>query len=194
MTGSPRQFPLRLFAAALLAAASAAAAAQDVVNREYDLKAAYLYHFGHYVHWPELGETFVIGVLGADPFGGSLREIETSRKVAGKPVSVLRFRSMTDYRPCNILFISAHPHPSRPRETAAERLQAAVEKTRGTAVLLVGDTEGFATQGAAVNFNVDADANVIRMEINLETVKRAGLKIGAPLLGLKVVTLVRDEP
>ena len=44
-------------------------------------------------------------------------------------------------------------------------------------------------KGVVINFLVDAQANLIRMEINQDAAERAGLTIRAPLLGLKVVTL-----
>ena len=47
------------------------------VNREYAIKAAYLYNFGRYVTWPDKmfpndQSPVVIGVLGPDPFGLAL--------------------------------------------------------------------------------------------------------------------------
>ncbi len=70
-------------------------------SREYAIKAAYLYQFGRYVQWP--AEAFVdersplvIGVLGADSFGGVLDEIARSKQVDGRPIVVRRFASMSD--------------------------------------------------------------------------------------------------
>ena len=52
---------------------------QDVIDREPEIKAAYLYNFGRYVEWPpstkSVGESgsadFVIGVVGDSPVVGA---------------------------------------------------------------------------------------------------------------------------
>jgi hypothetical protein len=53
---------------------------------EFDVKAAFLYNFGKFVEWPEASlpadGTFVIGVLGTDPFGRALDDLE------GKPIGL----------------------------------------------------------------------------------------------------------
>jgi hypothetical protein len=139
------------------------------------------------------GEHFVIGVLGNDPFGAVLRTIERSKTVGGKKVVVHRFRSMADYTPCHILFISPVAAEGVTEESAEERLQSALEKTKGSPVLLVSDIQGFSRKGVVINFVVDARANVVRLEINEDAEERAGVKIAAALKGLKVVTLVHDR-
>lgn len=176
------------------------AAAQDVLNREYEIKAAYLWHFGRYVDWPETAEKaeepFVIGVLGKDPFEPFLSRIAESKTVQGRKIIVRRFESANDYKPCHILFISSSSAVQGKAEKALERLQAALEKTKGSPVLVVSDSPGFARKGAAINFLVDREENRVKLEINMDAVKRAGLKVSARLLGLQesgVVKLVRDE-
>ena len=47
---------------------------------EYEAKAGFLYHFGEFVSWPATAidghdHPFIIGVLGADPFGSVLDEL-----------------------------------------------------------------------------------------------------------------------
>jgi hypothetical protein len=191
MVGS--RFPLLvLLSAGLLAAAGGNAAAQQPLAREYGLKAAYLYKFGKYVRWPaDTADPFVIGVLGRDPFGATLREVERVGTVGGKRIVVHRFSSMVQYKPCQILFVSRIAAAGHEGETAEDRLNAALAKTQGTPVLLVSDTQGFARKGVVINFLVQA--NLIRMEINQDAAQRAGLAIAAPLLGLNVVTIVRDN-
>ncbi len=176
-----------LLVAALVLAIGGGAAAQIVINREYRLKAAFLYNFGRYVHWPPAaGNQYVIGVLGKDPFGDALREIEKVGTVEGKKIVVHRFNSIADYVPCQTLFISRLA--SDGKEPVGNRLQAALAKTAGAPVLLVGESPGLATQGAMVNFLVQG--NIVKMEINRKAAEDAGLKISSELLGLKSVTIV----
>ena len=50
-----------------------------IINREYPLKALFLYNFGGYVEWPDESfasdQPFVIGILGKAPLDQTLREI-----------------------------------------------------------------------------------------------------------------------
>jgi hypothetical protein len=150
-----------------------------VINREYRIKAAYLYNFSGYVRWPvdafpANDAPLVIGVLGTNPFGDILNEIARTKKVDGRPIVAKRFASMAAYTPCHVLFV---PSSTSPDETAA-----AIRKTHGSAVLLVGEAPGFAERGGAVNFFIEE--NKVRFEINLDVAKRQQLKISSKLLGL----------
>jgi hypothetical protein len=181
-------------------------AQQTVVDQQYPLKAAYLLNFGSLITWPKeafkpTDGKFVIGVLGKDPFGETLQRIERERTVqqpgmAPLKIRVLRFKSMDDYEPCHILFISSSPAAGRERETVRDRLDAAIKKlteTKDAHVLLVSDTQGFARKGVAVNFLVNLNENTINMEINRASEKRAGLTISSRLLGLKIVQIVTED-
>jgi hypothetical protein len=169
------------FAVALLAAVSFSEAQDEgaVVNREYTIKAAYLYNFSSYVQWPV--EAFptndtplVIGVLGTDPFGEILNEIARTKKVGGRPIVARRFASMAAYAPCHVLFV--------PSSTSADETAAAIRKTRGSPVLLVGENPAFAEDGGAVTFFIEE--NKVRFEINVDVARRQQLKISSKLLGL----------
>jgi len=148
-------------------------------NREYAIKAAYLYNFGRYVEWPpegfeSSGAPFVIGVLGKDPFGAVLDEIAGSKRIEGRRIAVRRFATMAEYTPCQILFVAASASP--------QQKAAALQKAQESAVLLVGEGSGFAKQGAVVNFFVESTR--VRFEINTEAARRAQLKISSKLLSL----------
>jgi hypothetical protein len=154
------------------------------VNREYAIKAAYLYQFSRYVQWPaesfaDNGAPLVIGVLGSDPFGDVLAEIARSKRMESRPIVVRRFDSMAQYTPCHILFISA--------SVSAEEKAAAIRKLKGIPTLTVGEEPAFAEQGGMINFFLEE--NRIRFEINDEVAKQDQLKISSKLLSLaKIVS------
>ena len=52
----------------------------------------------------------------------------------------------------------------------------------GSTVLTIGDTEGYAEQGVMVNFYLED--NMVRIEINIDAARRAGLNISSQLLKL----------
>ena len=66
--------------ALILALPPVAGVAADTQPTEYQLKAAYLYHFAQFVDWPpsafaETNSPLIIGVLGENPFGNDLQHV-----------------------------------------------------------------------------------------------------------------------
>ncbi len=153
--------------------------AQDddaTINREYSIKAAYLYQFGRYVDWPpkvfpKPQSPFVIGVLMADSVATRLDEVAAQKKVLDHPIQVLRFSSPEEVRPCHILFLSAAP---------PEAQQKIISDMRGKGVLLVGDADAFLAWGGIIRFVVED--NNIRLYIARKSAEREGLAIRAKLL------------
>ncbi|MBN1916810.1 MAG: YfiR family protein [Verrucomicrobia bacterium] len=153
--------------------------------REYEVKAAFLYNFATFVDWPEdavpdAGDTFIIGVLGKDPFGPELDSIAASRTVRGKRIVVRRFATLDGYTPCHILFVAA---------SEREHLPVVLKRLAGAAVLIVGDTGGFAEAGGMVNLVLEE--RKVRFEINQAAAERAGLRISSKLL--RLARLVQGE-
>ncbi len=148
-------------------------------EREYAIKAAFLYHFASYVTWPQGGsakatdEPFVIGVLGADPFGAILDDLAKAKLVDGRKVAIRRFKSVADCVPCPILFISS---------SDAGRLDLVLHKLGASPTLLIADTQSAATRGVHINFFIEN--NKVRFEVNAEAAQRTGLKISSKLLRL----------
>jgi len=147
---------------------------------EYAIKSAYLYQFSSFIElppavFPEPATPFCICVLGEDPFGPLLDALQR-KTVQGRAVAVIRLKQVREGGGCHILFISPSEAPR------LDKILAALE-TRP--VLTVGDLPGFAQAGGAIEF-VYQD-NKIRFAINLDTARRAGLKISSKLLSLAMV-------
>ena len=144
--------------------------------KEYDLKATFLYHLAEFVDWPP--EAFpteetplVIGVLGTDPFGKFLDELVENETVKNRKLAVQRFRSLEEIKSCHILFISS---------SESGRLDQIFSGLKQRKILTVGDTEGFAQRGGIVRFM--PEKNKIRLRINIDAAKAAGLTISSKLL------------
>jgi hypothetical protein len=158
-----------------------------VINREYPLKALFLYNFGSYVEWPATAfhgpdQPFVIGVLGQAPLLDTLFDIAASKKIGQRRIVIQHFLTIDAIRPCQILFIARGTPPAEQRQ--------AVERMSGHPVLIVGESDGFASQGGAINFFVEA--NKIRFEINVEAARQQQLKISSKLLALARIVQSRD--
>jgi hypothetical protein len=154
-----------------------------VINREYDLKAVFLYKFTHYVRWPgmtfaTIDEPFIIGVLGRDPFGEVLDRIAATQKFDGRAIKIRRWRSVEELGPCHILFLS--------RSLDAKQQQAALAALQNRHVLIVGETPDFCRQGGVIGFFIAE--NNLRVEVNLAAAKREQLTINSGLLKLAKVS------
>ena len=144
------------------------------------VQAVYLYSLGRYVEWPkaafaEASSPFVIGIVGEDPFEGSLEGIAARKTIQGRKIEIRRFNSLKAYdQACQILFVS-HSVP-------ADQQAAVIEKTKGKPVLVVGATPGYAKRGAVANFVAEGDR--ISIEINVDAARRSQLRMDAKLLSL----------
>lgn len=178
-----------LMGAAILTGISGAGdrGVQGGTPSEYQVKAAYLFYFSTYVDWfaaaPAEGGAIVVGVLGEDPFGGILDDTLQGKTVASHPLVVKRFAAARDASRCHILFVSPSEEP---------RLPAILKQLRGTPVLTVSDIEGFAELGGQIGFRVDD--RKIRLDVNLASIQRSGLKVSAQLLKLARIVGDPDAP
>lgn len=169
-------------AAGTLAMGAQSARAQS--DREYAIKAAFLYNFAKFVDWPDEAfakgsGTITIGVLGDDPFGSALDSIN-GKTVKDRRVTIKRFRTLQELEPCAILFVSS---------SERSRLPQVLDSIKASNVLTVGEMDRFAQLGGSVKFKVVE--NKVRFEINVDAAQRAGLKISSRLLN--VAEVVRDD-
>lgn len=185
----------------LLSLASSPLAAQEVVSREYEIKAGVLSLLGKFVTWPDAvaptpQRPLTIGVLGQDPFfeGGvnQLDQTVAAERAKGRQIVIRRFDSAKDYEPCHILFVSDTAAEKSVEQTFKDRLEAAVKLTNGKPVLLTGAAPGLPGWGFGANMLFDRANNRIRLELNPDAANRHGLKFAPQLLRLPVVQIVRD--
>lgn len=164
-----------LLTVASFAVLSQAAQAQ---YREYEVKAAFLSRFPEFVKWPagalsDADAPFAIGILGDDPFGGSLDKLVKAKTVAGRTIVVRRGRHPEEVRSCQIVFISKSERGRNAQLVAA---------LQGASILIVGETEEFTGQGGAIGFKMEG--NQVRFAINSNAAQRAGLSLSSRLLKL----------
>jgi hypothetical protein len=61
---------------------------------------------------------------------------------------------------------------------------------RGSSVLTIGETKGFAQRGGIINFTIEK--NKLHFEINLDAAKQTPLTISSKVLA--IAKIVRDAP
>jgi hypothetical protein len=145
-------------------------------NRHYQLKAAFLVNFAEYVEWPSPSFTdkgpFVFGVLGENPFNGSLKSLVADELVQGRRAVVEHYKSVSEIGPCHILFIS---------DSERSRLPAIMTALADRSILTVSDLEGFGDSGGVIRFVTETR---VRFRINTAAARRARLTISSKLLRL----------
>ena len=171
-----KRFRIELVIASLLLAYGRELPAAGPPTPEYKLKAVFLFNFAQFVEWPteafpEAQTPLIIGVLGEDPFGAYLDEIVRGEKVKQRSLIVQRYRRVDEIKTCHVLFIG------RPE---ADRLGPTLAGLKGRSILTVGESDNFAERGGMIRFV--SEKSKIRMKINLEAAKAAGLAISSKVL------------
>lgn len=154
---------------------------------EYRLKAFLLYNFGTTValKWPDKAfadgaAPFVIAVFAKNPFGEELEAACKGRQAQGRPVEIRRTGKLEDLAGCNIVFV--------PRGTS-DLLPEILKTLQRRPVLVVGESEGFAAAGGAINFVLRK--NKVEFEVNQKALERAGIEARAAFL--RMGTIVEER-
>jgi YfiR/HmsC-like len=159
-----------------------AAAAHPAAVPEHQVKLALTYKLAKFVSWPEdreNGSIFALCVLGEDPFGEALDEIE-DLKIKDRVIKVERLASIGENAEhCDLMFIS---------RSEVDNIADLLAELERLPVLTISDLPRFAERGGIVELqNRD---NRVGFEINVAAYKRAGLVISSQLLQL--ATLVGE--
>ena len=159
------------------------AQAQTSLDRERQIKAAFLYNFVKFVDWPNevlpaTDDTISICVLSDDPVYEALETIN-GKTVKGRRLTVRRVDAVKDLALCHVAYFGI---------TEEKRLPQFITGLQGSIVLTVGEIDRFAQSGGIINFVVVN--NKVRFEINVDRAERAHLKLGSLLLS--VATIVKE--
>jgi hypothetical protein len=153
---------------------------------EHRLKAVFLFNFTKFVEWPPSAfaaadAPFVIGVYGRDPFGSDLDEVARGESVNGRPLLVKRVQTVQDAAACQILFIP---------ESEQANLDGILAALTRSNTLTVSDLDGAAHRGAMIRLVTDHDK--VRMRINVDSARAAGLTISSKLLRAAEIVATAD--
>lgn len=143
---------------------------------EDQVEAVFVFNFAHFVEWPPQtfaspSAPFIIGILGSDPFGAHLDEVVRGEQINGHPLEVRRYRSLADMDRCQILFID---------RSESARLGQILAALNGRSTLTVSQADGAAELGVMIQFAVENSR--VRLRINVESARAAGLTISSKLL------------
>ncbi len=166
---------------ALLCAAVLSPVLRAATATEDQLKAVFLFNFSHFVAWPaetfsSPTEPFVIGVLGSEALARQLEAAVQGEQVGTHPLQVRRFASVEALGDCEILFIG---------QSEAPRLDSVLQQIAARGTLTVSDLDNASRRGVMIQFATEN--NRIRLLVNVESAKGAGLTISSNLLRPAVI-------
>ncbi|MCA9212781.1 MAG: YfiR family protein [Planctomycetales bacterium] len=150
-----------------------------VIDREYGIKAAFLYQFSKYVQWPKSAfagddDAFVIGIYKTNPFDATLQKVAATKKFRNRPIAIQVVTEPSEGRNCHILFVSS--------AVAPEERTRVIKAARDAAVLIVGESDGFVRQGGDAQFFLED--NKVRFAIQNQSRGQRGLTVSSKLLAL----------
>ncbi len=156
---------------------------------EYTIKAAFLERFTRFIEWPEESavsdttESFVLAIIGENPFGSILEQLYANQKIKNKEVEIQSLSNLDEISDCHLLFIS---------KSKEKELSKILSLTKDKPILTISDANGFAENGVLINLYLAE--NKIRFEINETAVKISGLTISYLLLNAaKIVNPVKGK-
>lgn len=150
---------------------------QAGTETEYKIKAAYLYQFSKFTHWPDQHQfsedKFLICIFGKDPFGPIIKPIE-KKDINGLPIRLLYFSEFNQQmKTCRILFFAKQqnePDNSILLDLAANH------------VLTVGDYGDFIQYDGMIGFYINN--NRVHVTFNEPVAEEAKLVFDPRLLKL----------
>jgi hypothetical protein len=165
-------------ACSLMVAAGQVAGAEG--PSEYEVKAAFLFHFSKYVEWPEgtfagPADRIVICLMGENPFGNLLEEDVKNKKVNGRELEIRETKSDPGTAGCHIVFIAF---------SEQRRMEEILARLAEKPILTVSDGESLADRGVMLGLTLREGR--VRFEVNLISAKRAGLRLSSQLLKVAV--------
>tara|TARA_R110001583_G_scaffold190995_2_gene355735 strand:+ start:1045 stop:1506 length:462 start_codon:yes stop_codon:yes gene_type:complete len=139
--------------------------------------AGFLMHFALFVEWPNKN-SINICIVGEDPFGTFFDKMLLSKQTnrSAKKISLSRLKVGQRIEKCHIIF-------STKRSTTAQFWQNIPQKH---SILLVSEFDQFTKLGGLINFYTENKR--IRIEINIDAVNKAGIKISSELLKLSKIS------
>jgi hypothetical protein len=140
---------------------------------EYQVKAAFIYNFIAFTHWPEsTGATINLCVYGEDNFGSEIDKLQ-NRSADKRNIKVVRINNPQKLADCQAIFFS---------KSVSSDLASILSSLPDHPILTLADNPSAISQGVVINMNLINEKIVF--EINLGIARKAGLDISSKLLQL----------
>lgn len=162
----------------LIAGASVSPEAWAGVAEEYQVKAAFFYHFARFIEWPSdtfasEGDPFRVCIVGKNPFQGTLQQTLSDKQIHNHPFHLISNPSASELAQCHVVFIG---------EDSSDRSGSITRDLHGKAVLTIGESADFIQRGGIIRLFLEESK--VRFGINPQAAQQAHLAISSKLLRL----------
>ena len=154
-------------------------AEEDVrISQHIMVKSVFIYNFTKYIQWPsdDSSGVFIIGVYGESNIVIALKEIARKKTVSGRKIQIKQYQHTNNIDKCHILFITQNEEKAIPD---------ILDRIKNKNILSVSEVDNFSEHGGMINL-IPIEGK-IKFEINLASLKRAGLTAGSQLLKLAIL-------
>ncbi len=149
----------------------------DDFSKEDAVKAAFIFHFAHFVEWPaDRPEMITIGLLGEDPFNGALETID-GKTVNGQAIQIKQLLTTDEViDDVQILVVGGFDG-----DAVAKILAGAANQP----ILTIADLDVFKVEGAIINLFRKGTRQ--KFGVDRKAAMQAGLTLGSQLLQIASV-------
>jgi len=167
---------LGLLCFALLVSGVPQPARAQTAADEYQVKAAFLFHFAQFLVWPSSAlnagdSSLSLCIMDDEPHRQELQSTIEGKPIGARVFHVRLISQQQELQGCNILFLS---------RDEARRQSATLKSLRGMPVLTVGETANFLSDGGMIRFHLEAGK--VRFSINLAATESSHLQVSSRLL------------
>ena len=162
----------QLSAAAIATPPARTIATQD---REYQVKAAYIFNLLPFTTWPATAfrtadAPLNLCIATPNPFGDALRQTFQNERVGSHPVAIVPITSPAAVIDCHVLFIGSDGDPTGALEQVAQNAP----------VLTIGESTRFEQRGGMITFVIEQGR--VRFDLNQTAAARVNLQFSSKVL------------
>lgn len=143
---------------------------------ERTVKAAFVFNLIKYVEWSNSSNELLIGYSGDASMGEVLKKLLEGKSIDNRTIHILLSPSESDVQRCNLLYVS---------EASPRKARAALERIHNKSTLTVGDSNSFTEDGGMIGLVRNGEQ--VQIQVNLDSVQEAELKISSRLLNLATI-------
>ncbi len=171
-------------------------AKDEGLNREYKIKAAFLYNFMNFIEWPKEkiqdSNSITLCIVGKNALNQAFDMLE-KKEIGDKPVIVKRFSSLEGFDKDQLQQVIRKfddAHLLYLMDSEKDHAKAILKKIRGKAILTVGESPHFLENDGIINFVTKQDK--LRFEINNRVAQKEKITIRSKLLRL-AIRVIQDK-
>lgn len=146
------------------------------------VRSAFVFNLTKYVAWPQSKRTLLIGFIGDQSTGLTMRRTLEGKSSDGRKLQVLLNPADSEQSACDIVYLTS---------TETSKLGTILPRLSRAPILTVGEDGRFSAEGGMVGLTRSGDQ--IQIEVNLEALHHAGLKMSSHLLELATLVSSKEQ-